>query len=93
MDEQGLGTQTDDIVCSRMQCEMVEGGSRGNRLIGETFRKMWKNGGISTFYRGLPLGLIGVFPYRCYFPTTALHRNMADALEILAPSIWEHLSG
>ena len=51
-----------------MQCEMVEGGSRGNKLINETFRKMWGNGGISTFYRGLPLGLIGVFPYRYVSP-------------------------
>lgn len=52
-----------DTLKFRMQCEMVEGGSRGNKLINETFRKMWRNGGISTFYRGLPLGLIGVFPY------------------------------
>ena len=47
-----------------MQCEIVEGGARGNQLIYMTFRKMWKNGDISAFYRGLPLGLIGVFPYR-----------------------------
>jgi len=46
-----------------VQCEMVQGGATGNKLIYETFWKMWKNGGISTFYRGLPLGLIGVFPY------------------------------
>lgn len=47
-----------------MQCEMVEGGAQGNKLILATFQNMWRNGGISTFYRGLPLGLIGVFPYR-----------------------------
>lgn len=46
-----------------MQCEMVEGGLKGNKLILQTLKKMWA-GGIPSFYRGLPLGVIGVFPYR-----------------------------
>jgi len=45
-----------------MQCEIVEGGSHGNKLILETARKMWSGGGAHAFYRGLSLGLLGVFP-------------------------------
>lgn len=46
-----------------MQCEMVSGGPRGNQLILQTFRKMWSTGGTSQFYRGLTMGLVGMFPY------------------------------
>ncbi|KAF3915253.1 Mitoferrin [Dactylellina cionopaga] len=49
-----------DTLKFRMQCEMVAGGPRGNQLIIDTARKLWSSGG---FYRGLPLGLIGIFPY------------------------------
>jgi solute carrier family 25 phosphate transporter 23/24/25/41 len=45
-----------------MQCETVSGGAHGNRLIAEVFKKMQAQG-IRTFYRGLNLGLIGMFPY------------------------------
>jgi solute carrier family 25 phosphate transporter 23/24/25/41 len=46
-----------------MQCETVEGGLRGNALISDTARKMWSRNGIRSFYRGLPMGLVGMFPY------------------------------
>jgi solute carrier family 25 phosphate transporter 23/24/25/41 len=46
-----------------MQCEIVEGGIQGNKLIAETARKMWQSTGGLAFFRGLPLGLIGMFPY------------------------------
>ena len=45
-----------------MQCETVSGGLHGNALIAEVFRKMKKQG-YRAFYRGLNLGLIGMFPY------------------------------
>lgn len=46
-----------------MQCETVKGGEHGNKLIATTFRKMWLEGGIRPFYRGLTMGLVGMFPY------------------------------
>ena len=46
-----------------MQCETVSGGLHGNRLIIATAKKMWRTGGIVAYYRGLPMGLIGIFPY------------------------------
>ncbi|EED13076.1 calcium dependent mitochondrial carrier protein, putative [Talaromyces stipitatus ATCC 10500] len=52
-----------DTLKFRMQCEVVQGGVRGNKLIAETARKMWQTTGGFAFFRGLPLGLMGMFPY------------------------------
>ncbi|EMC91523.1 hypothetical protein BAUCODRAFT_295816 [Baudoinia panamericana UAMH 10762] len=52
-----------DTLKFRMQCETVKGGEHGNRLIWHTAAKMWKANGIVSFYRGLPMGLVGMFPY------------------------------
>lgn len=46
-----------------MQCETVSGGLRGNALIAATFMKMWRSGKLLPFYRGLGMGLAGMFPY------------------------------
>lgn len=46
-----------------MQCETVQGGLHGNRLIVATAKKMWRQNGFVSFYRGLPMGLVGIFPY------------------------------
>lgn len=46
-----------------MQCETVSGGLRGNQLILATAKKMWGETGFRSFYRGLPMGLVGMFPY------------------------------
>lgn len=39
------------------------GKARGNELIVQTARDMWRAGGIRLYFRGLTAGLIGVFPY------------------------------
>ncbi|BGP41635.1 hypothetical protein JCM10449v2_005626 [Rhodotorula kratochvilovae] len=39
------------------------GCAKGNALILQTARDMWARGGFRFFFRGLPAGLIGVFPY------------------------------
>ncbi|KAL4867141.1 hypothetical protein BDV12DRAFT_198489 [Aspergillus spectabilis] len=52
-----------DTLKFRMQCEVVEGGLKGNQLIAATARKVWNRNGLLGFFRGLPLGLIGMFPY------------------------------
>ncbi|KAI5294794.1 hypothetical protein KEM52_003172 [Ascosphaera acerosa] len=70
-----------DTLKFRMQCETVEGGLHGNRLIFATFRNMWSAGGLQSFYRGLPLGLVGVFPYAAidFFTFETLKRTMMAA--------------
>jgi len=47
----------------RMQCETVSGGLHGNALIAQTARKMWVQSGFRSYYRGLGMGLAGMFPY------------------------------
>jgi solute carrier family 25 phosphate transporter 23/24/25/41 len=51
------------MMQSRMQCETVSGGLHGNRLIIATAKKMWAQGGVGAYYRGLPMGIFGIFPY------------------------------
>lgn len=53
-----------------MQCETVGGGLKGNRLIAATAKKVWKQNGLVGFFRGLPLGLVGMFPYAAIDLTT-----------------------
>lgn len=52
-----------DTLKFRTQCETNEGGLKGNKLIQETLYKMWRTTGVRGFYRGLPMGLVGMFPY------------------------------
>ncbi|KAF2869960.1 calcium dependent mitochondrial carrier protein [Massariosphaeria phaeospora] len=52
-----------DTLKFRMQCETVSGGLHGNRLILATAKKMWLTGGFAAYYRGLPMGIFGIFPY------------------------------
>ena len=52
-----------DTLKFRMQCETVAGGAHGNQLIFQTARKMWAETGVLGFYRGLTMGLVGMFPY------------------------------
>ncbi|EYE96640.1 calcium-binding mitochondrial carrier protein [Aspergillus ruber CBS 135680] len=59
-----------DTLKFRMQCETVEGGPKGNRLIAVTARKVISKNGILGFFRGLPLGLVGMFPYAAIDLTT-----------------------
>lgn len=59
-----------DTLKFRMQNETVANGPRGNALILETFKKMWKQNGVRSFYRGLPMGLVGMFPYSAIDLTT-----------------------
>jgi solute carrier family 25 phosphate transporter 23/24/25/41 len=65
-----------------MQTETVCGGLHGNKLLVATAKKMWVSGGIRAFYKGLPAGLIGIFPYAGidlgtfeYLKTTITERN------------------
>ena len=55
---------------SQMQCSTVKGGLKGNKLIAATFKKVWGEFGPYGFFRGLPLGLVGMFPYAAIDLTT-----------------------
>ncbi|RSH94259.1 hypothetical protein EHS25_004062 [Saitozyma podzolica] len=50
-----------ETLKTRIQSEV--GPSMGWRSVVKQARSMWVHGGIRAYYRGLTLGLIGVFPY------------------------------
>ncbi|KAJ4151216.1 hypothetical protein LMH87_011930 [Akanthomyces muscarius] len=52
-----------DTLKFRLQCSTVEGGLSGVALMKQTAVKMYADGGIRAGYRGVTMGLIGMFPY------------------------------
>lgn len=52
-----------DTVKFRMQCAPLDNQLKGNALLLTTIKNMYKENGIQTFYRGVVVGLLGIFPY------------------------------
>lgn len=52
-----------DTLKFRIQCAPLDNPLRGNRLLINTAKQMYKEGGLSIFYRGVSVGLMGIFPY------------------------------
>jgi solute carrier family 25 phosphate transporter 23/24/25/41 len=52
-----------DTLKFRLQCETVKGGPKGNELLMATARRMFAEGVWRTSYRGVTMGLVGMFPY------------------------------
>jgi solute carrier family 25 (mitochondrial phosphate transporter), member 23/24/25/41 len=46
-----------------MQSNVVASGLQGNALIISTAKQMYTTGGFRSAYRGLTMGLVGMFPY------------------------------
>ncbi|KAL7787120.1 mitochondrial carrier domain-containing protein [Trichoderma ceciliae] len=52
-----------DTLKFRLQCETVKDGLKGSALVRQTAIKMYADGGLRACYRGVTMGLIGMFPY------------------------------
>ncbi|CDK26014.1 unnamed protein product [Kuraishia capsulata CBS 1993] len=52
-----------DTLKFRIQCAPLESRTKGGRLLFTTAKDMYKEGGIRLFYRGLIVGIGGMFPY------------------------------
>jgi solute carrier family 25 phosphate transporter 23/24/25/41 len=52
-----------DTLKFRMQCNVEANGLQGNALIIRTAKEMYRDGGFRSAYRGLTMGLVGMFPY------------------------------
>ncbi|KND92672.1 Calcium-binding mitochondrial carrier SAL1 [Tolypocladium ophioglossoides CBS 100239] len=52
-----------DTLKFRLQCETVKGGLTGSALVRQTAIRMYADGGVRACYRGVTMGLIGMFPY------------------------------
>lgn len=55
-----------DTLKFRIQCEAQFSKLRGNQLLFETASQMFKTGGIRMFYRGLLVGVCGIFPFAAF---------------------------
>ncbi|KAL2753653.1 hypothetical protein ACRALDRAFT_1077391 [Sodiomyces alcalophilus JCM 7366] len=72
-----------DTLKFRLQTSTVAGGPTGNALVIDTAKNMWKTGGVRGAYRGVTMGLLGMFPYSAIdmgtfeFLKTSYHRYMA----------------
>lgn len=52
-----------DTLKFRLQCSDLESSVRGNALLFQTAKDLFKEGGIRIFYRGIFVGVSGIFPY------------------------------
>ncbi|KAM9910332.1 hypothetical protein OXX69_004585 [Metschnikowia pulcherrima] len=52
-----------DTLKFRLQCSNLDSSVRGNALLFQTAKNMYKEGGFRIFYRGIFVGTSGIFPY------------------------------
>ncbi|CUM67488.1 uncharacterized protein PRCAT00005185001 [Priceomyces carsonii] len=52
-----------DTLKFRLQCSNLESSVRGNDLLFKTARDLFQQGGLRIFYRGIFVGVSGIFPY------------------------------
>lgn len=52
-----------DTLKFRIQCESISSSLSGNALLKKTVQGMWQDGGLRMFYRGLGVGVLGIFPF------------------------------
>ncbi|GME76285.1 unnamed protein product [Ambrosiozyma monospora] len=52
-----------DTLKYRLQCAPLDSNVKGFRLLSQTAKEMYAQGGLHMFYRGLGVGLAGMFPY------------------------------
>ncbi|CAR27367.1 hypothetical protein ZYGR_0I06410 [Zygosaccharomyces rouxii] len=52
-----------DTLKFRVQCAPLNNDLRGNKLLFQTARDMYRVGGLQNFYRGVLVGVTGIFPY------------------------------
>lgn len=52
-----------DTLKFRIQCAPLDNQLYGNKLMVETAKEMYRQGGLRLFYRGILVGVAGIFPY------------------------------
>ena len=50
----------------RLQSEYTQDGARGRTLLIKTWQQMWAEGRWRAAYRGVTMGLVGMFPYSAF---------------------------
>ncbi|QLQ78919.1 hypothetical protein HG537_0B02670 [Torulaspora globosa] len=52
-----------DTLKFRIQCAPLDNQVKGNKLLLQTAKEMYQAGGLKLFYRGVTVGVVGIFPY------------------------------
>lgn len=52
-----------DTLKFRMQCAPLNAELKGRKLMIQTAKEMYTEGGLKIFYRGVTVGVLGIFPY------------------------------
>jgi solute carrier family 25 phosphate transporter 23/24/25/41 len=52
-----------DTLKYRVQCAPLDTKLKGNQLLMQTAKEMYREGGLKLFYRGVFVGVTGIFPY------------------------------
>lgn len=52
-----------DTLKFRLQCSNIDSKVKGNALLIQTAKNMYREGGLRMFYRGIFVGTSGIFPY------------------------------
>lgn len=52
-----------DTLKFRLQCSKLDTSLRGNAVLINTAKELYREGGVRIFYRGILVGIAGIFPY------------------------------
>lgn len=52
-----------DTLKFRVQCSNIDSNFKGNNILLNTAKELFKEGGVKIFYRGIGAGIGGIFPY------------------------------
>ncbi|EGO01954.1 hypothetical protein SERLA73DRAFT_177617 [Serpula lacrymans var. lacrymans S7.3] len=72
----GLSSQLSIYPIETLKTQMMSSTGGQKRTLAEASRLVWKLGGVRAYYRGLTIGLIGVFPY------SAIDMSTFEALKL-----------
>uniref|UniRef100_A0A8H8CJZ1 EF-hand domain-containing protein n=1 Tax=Psilocybe cubensis TaxID=181762 RepID=A0A8H8CJZ1_PSICU len=59
----GISSQLSIYPIETLKTQMMSNTGENKRTLVSAVRHLWKLGGIRAYYRGLTIGLVGVFPY------------------------------
>ncbi|KAI0353621.1 mitochondrial carrier [Trametes cingulata] len=72
----GITSQLTIYPIETLKTQMMSSAGEPRRSLREATRRVWQLGGVRAFYRGLTIGLIGVFPY------SAIDMSTFEALKL-----------
>jgi len=84
----GLVSQLSIYPIETVKTQMMSAAVKNDTALMPVMRRLWATGGVRAYYRGLGIGLVGVFPY------SAIDMSTFEALKLAyARSIGDHEPG